>query len=231
MSEQIVSYEQVDSVAVITMDDGKVNALSPALIEQVDAAFDRAEKDAKAVVLTGRKDRFSAGFDLRVLMSGPKAAGALLKAGGDLLLRLYAYPKPLVIACNGHALAGGILLCATGDTRIGARGEYKLGLNEVQKGMPVPTLAHELARDRLDPRELTKSVVQARIYNPEEAAVAGWLDSTVDEAELADAALAEATRLSKLPGHAYGESKRSLRKQTIEYIETSFAKQIAALGQ
>lgn len=230
MADELVRYEQADSVAVITMDDGKVNALSPELIAQIDAAVDRAEKDAKAMVLGGRKDRFSAGFDLRVMMSGPQNAAELLKAGGALFLRLYELSKPLVIACTGHALAGGVLLAATGDTRIGVRGDYKLGLNEVQKGMPVPTLAHELARDRLDPRELTASVVQAKIYNPDEAAAAGWLDRVVEEAELADAALAEAKRLAQLPGGAYGMSKKSLRKNTIERIRTGFAAEIAQLG-
>ncbi len=230
MSDQIVRYDQEGSVGVVTMDDGKVNALSPTMIEQLDSAFDQAEKDAKAVVLTGRKDRFSAGFDLRVLMSGPQNAAALLTAGGALFLRLYNLSKPLVIACNGHALAGGVLLAATGDTRIGARGDYKLGLNEVQKGMPVPTLAFEFARDRLDPRELTASVVQARIYNPDEAAKVGWLDRAVDEDALASEAMAEATRLAGLPGHAYGLSKQSLRKDTIERIRVGFAAEIAQLG-
>ena len=230
MADSLVRYEQADSVAIVTMDDGKVNALSPALIAELETTFDRAEKQAKAVVLTGRKDRFSAGFDLRVLMSGPKPATELLTAGGALFLRLYELSKPLVIACTGHALAGGVLLAATGDTRIGARGDYKLGLNEVQKGMPVPTLAFELARDRLDPREITASVVQAKIYNPDEAASAGWLDRVVDEAELADAALAEAKRLAQMPGGAYGMSKKSLRAGTIERIRSGFAKEIAQLG-
>ena len=221
MSADQVSFELRGNIAVVTMDDGKANALSPAVLDQLDAALDRADAEAKAIVLTGREGRFSAGFDLRVMMSGPEAARDLVTRGGQLLLRCYEIPKPLVIACNGHALAAGALLVATGDTRIGAMGAFKIGLNEVANSMPVPILAHEFARDRLDPRELVASVLQAKIYDPVGAAAAGWLDRTVPPAELEDAAMTEAARLSALPAGAYAITKRSLRRQTIEHIRAT----------
>ncbi len=224
----IVTTKTHGDVAVITMDDGKANALSPTMLTQLGAAFDGAES-AKAVVLAGRPGRFCAGFDLRIMMSGPAAAKALVVEGGELLMRLYELPTPLVIACTGHALAGGVLLVATGDTRIGINGDFKLGLNEVQKGMPVPILAHEMARDRLVPGELFASVVQAKIYDPTEAVTAGWLDRSVDPAELEAVALAEAARLATLPSHAYAMSKRSLRRQTIEFIRESMDRNIAEM--
>lgn len=226
---EIVGFELRDDVALVTMDDGKANALSHEMLDQLGAAFDRAEKEAKAVVLSGREGKFSAGFDLRVMMSGPQAAVELVMKGGELLLRLYELGMPLVIACTGHALAGGVLLVATGDTRIGAIGPFKLGLNEVQVGMPVPVLAHEFARDRLDPRELFAAVAMAKIYAPEEATVAGWLDRAVPAEELADAAMAEATRLARLPQAAYAMSKRSLRKPTLQYIRDNMESNLAGM--
>jgi len=224
-----VSYEQHGDVAVITIDDGKANALSPALLDQLAAAIDRACDEAKALVIGGRPGRFCAGFDLRVMMAGPAAAKGMVLAGGALLMRLYELPKPVVIACTGHALAAGVLLVATGDTRIGARGEFKLGLSEVRSGMPVPILAHELARDRLDPRELEAAVVQARIYDPEAAARAGWLDRVVDPDALAAEALQEAERLAKLPANAYAATKRSVRRKTIDYIRSTLDSNLAEL--
>lgn len=221
MTSDVVSFELRGTTAVIKLDDGKANALSPALLGALDGALDRAESEAKAVVLTGREGRFSAGFDLRVMMSGPQAARDLVVKGGEVLLRCYEFPKPLVIACTGHALAGGALLVATGDTRIGVTGDFKIGLNEVQKGMPVPILAHEFARDRLDPRELVASVLQAKIYDPASAKEAGWIDRVVAPEELEEAALAEATRLTGLPATAYALTKRSLRRQTIEHIRNT----------
>lgn len=175
MSQELLSYAEADGIATVTMDDGKANALSPAMLERLEAAFDRAEKDARAVVIAGRDGRFCAGFDLKVVMSGPDAARDLVRRGGELLLRLYELPLPVVVACTGHALAAGALLAATGDTRVGALGQLKIGLKEVANGMPVPVLAHELVRDRLRPSELFASVVHARIDDPSRpSGPAGW---------------------------------------------------------
>src|SRR5690606_18398454 len=146
-------------------DDGKANALSKPMIDALLAALARAEQEASAAVLVGRPERFCAGFDLRVMMSGPEPAKELLKAGSELLMKLYGATVPLVIACTGHALAGGALVVLTGDYRVGAAGAYRIGLNEVQLGMPVPVLAMELARDRLLPTELTRATLNAHIYD------------------------------------------------------------------
>ena len=229
MESPIVQYAQEEQVAVITMDDGKANALSPTMIDALSAALDRAEKESSAVVLTGRPGRFCAGFDLKIMMSGPDKAMAMIVAGGELFLRLYAFPKPVVMAVTGHALAGGILLAATGDTRIGTLGLYKLGLNEVQNGMPVPVLAHELARDRLSHLELVAATVQAKMYSPETAVDAGWLDRAVEAELLAADAMGEAKRLAALPGHAFAVSKKSVRRQTIEYIRNTMDDNLAEL--
>lgn len=217
MSE-LVRYEVNDKVAVITMDDGKANALSMAMIDALLAALARAETEASAVVLTGRPDKFCAGFDLRVMMSGPEHAIALLGKGGELLLRLFEYPLPLVIAANGHALAGGVLVVCTGDVRFGADGAYKLGLNEVAIGLPVPLLAMELARARLLPTELTRATLLAQIYTPTEARAAGYLDHVVAPDALADAALTEARRLGALPRAAFTGTKQRLRGAIAQLI-------------
>src|SRR4051812_25286298 len=151
------------------MDDGKANALSDDMITSLLDALVRAEKEADAIVLLGRPDRFCAGFDLKIMMSGPENAKALLRRGSDLLLKLYGVPIPLVIGCTGHALAGGALVLLTGDARIGASGAFRIGLNEVSIGMPVPVMAMELARDRIPNTELARATLFAQIYGPEEA--------------------------------------------------------------
>jgi enoyl-CoA hydratase len=217
MSE-LVTYSLQGRTAVVTMDDGKANALSRPMIDAVLAALTRAEAEASAMVLAGRADRFCAGFDLRVMMSGPDAAKDLLRAGSTLLLRLYGATVPLVIACTGHALAGGALVVLTGDHRVGARGDYKLGLNEVAIGMPVPVLAMELARDRLTPRELTRATLLARIYDPAGAVEAGYLDDTAEPGELLAGAVAEADRLGALGRMPFSATKRRLRGRTIDHI-------------
>ncbi len=229
MDSSLVQYVLKESVAVITMDDGKANALGPAMLGALSEAFDKAESEAKAVVLAGRPGRFSAGFDLKEMAKGQQAAMAMILQGGEFFLRLYEYPKPIVMAISGHALAGGILLAATGDVRIGIRGDFKIGLNEVTNGMPVPVLAHEFARDRLRASELFQAVAHAKLYGPEEAVEAGWLDQVVDGEALALEAVSRATKLGTLPARAYAASKRSLRKQTADYIRANNKDNISAL--
>jgi enoyl-CoA hydratase len=221
MSNGFVTYTLEENVAHLAMDDGKANALSYEMLDALNAALDRAEKEAAAVVLSGRSDRFCAGFDLKVMMSSPDAAKALLRKGGELYVRLYGAPYPVVVACTGHALAGGSLVLLTADVRIGAAGPYRIGLNEVQIGLPIPVMAMELARDRLVGTELGRATLEAKIYGPEEAARAGWLDEVVAPAEVVARAKAEAKRLGALTRSAYSATKSRLRGRTIEYVRAT----------
>ena len=176
-----VSYSMTGDVATITIDDGKANALGHPILGALEDAFDRAEADgAKAVVIAGRDGKFSAGFDLSVMTSGPENARELLGRGAELGIRVYEFPMPVVLAVTGHALAmGGILLCCA-DVRIGAQGPYKLGLNEVRIGMPVPGFAVEVCRDRLAPPSFTRAIQLAHVHSPDEALRAGFLDEVVE---------------------------------------------------
>jgi enoyl-CoA hydratase len=225
----MLDYKLQDNVAVVTMDDGKANALSYEMIDQLMAALRRAEGEASAMVLAGRDGRFCAGFDLRVMMSGFDQAVALLTRGGELLLALYGAQVPLVIACTGHALAGGALVVLTGDLRIGAVGAFKLGLNEVAIGLPVPVLAMELARDRLTAAELPRATLMGHIYDPATALAAGWLDEVLPAGEVVARATAEAARLGALSKTAFRQTKQRLRGQTIEHIRSTSAADLAAL--
>jgi enoyl-CoA hydratase len=211
-----LSYALEGKTAVVTMDDGKANALSGAMLDALVAAVARAEAEASALALFGRPDRFCAGFDLRVMMSGPEAARDLLRRGADMLLRLYGCGVPLVVGCTGHALAGGALVVLTGDLRVGAAGAYRVGLNEVQIGLPVPVLAAELARDRLAPAELTRATLCGHVYDPEGARGAGFLDEVVPAEGLRERVLGEAARLGGLARGPFEASKRRLRRATIE---------------
>ena len=225
-----VTLELRDSVAHITLDDGKANALSPALLTDLDGALDRAAAEATAVVLAGRPGRFSAGFDLKVMMSGPEAARELVLQGCALMMRLFEHPQPVVGACTGHAIAGGALLLATCDRRIGANGDYMVGLSEVAKGLPVPIFAHELARARLDPRELQRAVLESHMYDPEAARAAGWLDELAEGEALLERAHAEAARIAKLPRDAFAASKRSLRGEMIKHVHATVEANLADFG-
>jgi len=217
-----ISLDIQNDVALITMDDGKANAINFALMEALNEALDKAEADAKAIVLTGREGRFSGGFDLGMMGSFTRDDSVrLLDRASELLLRLYGGPLPVVAACNGHAIAMGVFLLMACDTRIGATGDFKLGANESITGMTLPVFAVELARDRLSTLHQTRAMIQAFIYDSKGAVEAGYLDMLVEPDQVVKQALAIAGQLAKLPGHAYAYQKSAMRKPALEAIRAS----------
>jgi enoyl-CoA hydratase len=229
MPSEKLRYELRDDVALITLDDGKANAFNHEMIDLVSAALARAESEARAVVIAGREKRFSAGFDLNVMTSGFDAARALVTAGAELMLRVYTFPRPTIIACTGHALAAGAVLLLAGDWRIGARGDYRIGLNEVAIRLTLPIFALELARDRLSKRHFSAAVTQARIFDPEGARDAGFLDAVEAPEALLAAALGRARELAALPDPAFPDTKARERAVTVNLIRTTLADDMAKL--
>ena len=204
---------------VVRIDDGKANALSHERIDQLHSILDRAETEAAAVCFVGRSGMFSAGFDLRVMQEGPAAATKLVRAGGELLMRLYVHPQPTVAAVTGHALAAGALFVLACDTRWGPSDvPAKIGLNETAIGMSMPEFGAALAEARLAPSALTRAVLQAEIFDPVGALAAGYLDRLLPAAELEASAIAEAQRLGELPASAYRATKRRTRRALAEGV-------------
>jgi enoyl-CoA hydratase len=223
MSTTILDYTLEDGVAVLTMDDGRANALGYAMIDALNTALTRADKEAKSVLILGREKRFCAGFDLEVMASGAEHVTKLVSSGANLLMDIYSHRLPVVIGCTGHALAAGGLLLLTADARIGAEGDFKIGLPEVAIGMTMPVFGLELARDRLAANHLTAAVTQARIYNPVEAAQIGYLDQTAPITELRSTALARAKELGALNQPAFGNTKRKERAATLTLIRNTLS--------
>lgn len=229
MTDTSVTYELNDRVALITIDDGKANAISHDIANGIHKALERARREAGAVVLAGRPGRFSAGFDLSVMTSSPEAARNLLKAGADIAIEIHEFPMPVVVASTGHALAMGAILLMAADTRIGANGNYKIGLNEVAIGMPVPKFAVELARTSLSNAAFTSAVNHATVYDPTGAVNAGYLDQIIDDDAVVPAALAFATELAeRLDPNAFALTRANCRGASLELIRSGLNNDIAS---
>jgi enoyl-CoA hydratase len=224
----LVSYRLHDSVATITMDDGKVNVLSLAMLAELGDALDRAAADRAVVVLTGREGVFSAGFDLPVLRAGGTEAAEMMRAGFDLAARLLAFPAPVLVACPGHAIAMGAFLVLSGDYRIGIRGPYKLTANEVAIGIAVPRAAVEICRQRLTPACFNRAVILAEVFPPADAIAAGFLDLVVARAELAGAAAGAAAELARLDLDAHAATKLRARRQSLAALQEAIEADDAA---
>ena len=213
----LVESSFVDRVAVLVMDDGKVNALSPAMLRELGGALDRAEKndDIVAVVVAGRPGRFSAGFDLAVLRAGGSEAEGMLRGGFELAERLLTFPRPVVIACTGHAIAMGSFLLCSGDYRIGADGDFKIQANEVAIGLTMPYTALALARYRLSPAAFDRAVGLSVAFTPSDAVAAGWLDEVVGPEDVLPTAQATAASFAGLDLAAHAASKERARATVV----------------
>lgn len=214
----LVNYERDGGVAVLTMDDGKRNALSFEMIEAIGKALDHAQHDGVTVILTGRDGAFSAGFDLRILTAGGEPAYRLLMAGFELAERMLAFPTPVVVASGGHTLAMGAFLVLAGDYRVGAVGPHKVGTNEVAIGLVMPYFGIEMCRQRLTPAYFHRSVINAEIYSPEEAVAAGFFDRVVTPEQLMATARSVAVQLAGLNVGVHHATKLRTRESCLKAI-------------
>jgi enoyl-CoA hydratase len=227
MSSAAVTTERRDGVLIVHLDDGKANALSFEMIAAIGAALDEAESDddIRAMVLHGRPGRFSAGFDLGVMLGDDMSAIIELVAdGGALVQRLYGSSVPVVAASTGHALAAGALVLLGCDVRIAGDVEAKVGLNEVAIKMVLPDWALTIATDRLSKRHLQRALANARITTPRDAVDVGFVDEVVPEGEELERAVAVASELaSTLDPSAYARTVRAIRGPVLDLMAAQIA--------
>lgn len=211
----LASYNLSNGIATITLDDGKANVMSPAMLAELNTALDHAEKDKAAVLLTGRKGVFSGGFDLKILTAGGSTSYDMLITGFRTAERLLSFNAPVVVACNGHALAMGVFLVVAADYVVAADGPYKIGANEVAIGLTMPKSVSEICRNRLVPAHFNRAMIQSEIYTPADAVIA---DRVVAEADLECESQAVAARLAKLNRPAYAATKHRIRTPALQAV-------------
>jgi enoyl-CoA hydratase len=169
-------------------------------------------------VIGGRPGRFSGGFDLSIMTSGADAVVALVQSGFELAERILGFPRPVVIACTGHAVAMGAILLCSADHRVGAAGEFKIVANEVAIGMTLPYSALALMRYRLTPPAFDRAVGLATPFTPESAVTAGWLDEIVAPDAVVATAQAAAASFTALDANAHAASKRRARAVALQGV-------------
>jgi len=225
----LTTYERKGQIARITMNDGNLNIMSSAMLEDLHAAFTQAEAEKAVVLLCGEGRAFSAGFDLKVFASGDEAASRrMLHLGATLALKLLSFPFPIVAACHGNTFPMGAFLLLASDLRIGAAGPYKIGLNEVAIGLTLPLFATELARHRLTPAYFNRAAVTGEMFAPEEAAAAGFLDMLAPPDELMARAEHRAASLAQIDLAAHAATKLRVRGAAIEAVTRAIETELPA---
>ncbi|MEZ5246077.1 MAG: crotonase/enoyl-CoA hydratase family protein [Acidimicrobiales bacterium] len=230
MSESdLVTYSCRDGIALVTMDDGRVNVMTAPMIARLAGAFRQAEADAAVMVLTGRADVFSAGYDMAMFDEPIETIAATLQAGGELIAQMLAHPYPVVAACTGHAIAQGAFTLLACDVRIGVTGNGKIGLNEVAIGLTIPHYGVELARHQLSSAWFDHAALTGTLYEPEQARSAGFFHELVEASRLDAAALDHAYRLRNIDMAAHARTKERVRKPALDAIRAGLAHEFVAV--
>ena len=227
MDNQLITYQSEENFALITINNGKANAINHEVIDGLNTSFSKAEEEGKVVILTGTAGIFSGGFDLKIMKSSPDAAKKLVTKGSQLSHRMLSFPLPIIIACNGHAIAKGAFLLLSADYRIGVEGDFKIGLNEVLIGMTMHHAGIAIAKSRLSEVYLNRSVVNAEIYNPKDAVRAGFLDLLAPSVEaVIPTAKKVAGMFSQLNIKAHAQTKLRVRQQHLSDLKDGIQKDL-----
>ena len=208
MTEKLATLTTKDNISIITLDDGKANVFSPAMIEDINKCLDQVPIDKEALIITGREWIFSGGFDLKIISSGDmKAIHEMTLNGFRLLSRILSFPRPVIGACSGHAIALGTFLLCCCDYRVGAKGDFMIGANEMRTNMVIPTPILELIRFRVSQRHKYRAILGAEMYSIDAAVEAGLMDQVVDKEKLMEVALHKAEDLATMGHPSYSLTK------------------------
>jgi enoyl-CoA hydratase len=202
-------------ITTLRLAHGKASALDLELVDSLALAFAEVlASESKAVILTGTGSIFSAGVDLfRLVDGGRDYAERFYRALGRMLLELFSFPKPLVVAVNGHAIAGGCVMALAADYRLMATGNARIGVPELLVGVPLPPSVIETIRFAVPPQHLQMLMYTGRTCTPDDALRLGLIDEVTDA--LPARAEEMARHLASLPEQAFTLTKRQLRDRTI----------------
>lgn len=216
--------EQTLNNGVLTMRlaYGKASALDVTFLEGISAALSEASAndDVKALVLTGTGSIFGAGVDLKQILEGKaEYAHRFLPVLDATLEALFVFPKPMVSAINGHAIAGGCIVALAADYKLMAEGKGRIGVPELKVGVPFPASAFEIVRFSVPKSQVQTLMYGANTYLPDEALARGMVDELVAPEALLEAAQKMAEELAEIPAQTYNVTKRMLRGESVKRIQ------------
>jgi enoyl-CoA hydratase len=214
----MIHREDIGAVTVLRFEHGKANAVDIDLFEALCAQLEQLETEPpRAVVLTGNGSSFSAGVDLnQVVEGGADYLRRFLPLLTRTVRKLFTYPRPVLAAVNGHAIAGGCVLVCACDLRVATTGPAKIGLTELLVGVPFPVAALEAARFALPDRLVQNLVYTGRLLSGQEAQAVGLVDELAEPEALLPTTIARAEQLQRIAPAAFAATKKHLRAATLD---------------
>jgi enoyl-CoA hydratase len=227
----MIERSEHDGILTLRLAHGKASALDVELLGALVRELDGAGENVRAVVLTGTGSIFCAGVDLfRLTQEGADYVRRFLPLLTQALRALFAYPRPVVAAANGHAIAGGGILVLAADYRLMAEGNGRIGVPELLVGVPFPTAAMEVVRHAVPRHKVQALVYTGRALPPPEALAAGLVDEVVPADQLLPRAQELARQLASIPPEVFRLTKQTLRREALERMDRGEALDQAALA-
>ena len=224
MSARLATLTSEDDLSIITLDDGKANVFSPKMIQDVNECLDKVPTESGALIITGREGMFSAGFDLKIISAGDmKATMDMSLSGFKLLSRLFSFPRPILAACSGHGIALGTFLLCCCDYRVGVKGDFMIGANEMRTNMVIPIPILELINHRVSASHKYRAILGAEMYSIENGIGAGLIDEVVDAENLMETAMLKAKDLATMGHPSYTVTKELLIREPLKKINDAIS--------
>ena len=224
MSDRLATLTSKDDISIITLDDGKANVFSPKMIQDVNECLDKVPTESGALIITGREGMFSAGFDLKIISAGDMQATMDMSISGfKLLSRIFSFPRPILAACSGHGIALGTFLLCCCDYRIGIKGDFMIGANEMRTNMVIPIPILELISHRVTSSHKYRAILGAEMYPIECGVEAGLIDETVDSENLMEAAMLKAKDLASMGHPSYTLTKELFIREPLQKINNAIS--------
>jgi len=224
MSVKLATLTSEDDISIITLDDGKANVFSPDMIQDVNECLDKVPLESGALIITGRQGMFSAGFDLKIISAGDMQATMDMSLSGfKLLSRLFSFPRPILAACSGHGIALGTFLLCCCDYRVGVKGDFMIGANEMRTNMVIPIPILELINHRVSSSPKYIAILGAEMYSIENGIGAGLIDEVVDAENLMETAMLKAKDLATMGHPSYTLTKELLIREPLKKINDAIS--------
>jgi len=216
----MIERSQHEGILTLRLAHGKVSAIDVELLDALLRELDGVADDVRALILTGTGSIFSAGVDLfRLTQEGADYVRRFLPLLSRFVRTLFTFPRPVVAAVNGHAIAGGCVIVLACDVRLMAEGTGRIGVPELLVGVPFPTAPLEVVRFAVPQKKVQSLLYTGRTLPPQEALTAGLVDEVVAPDDLLARVQEIARQLALIPPPVYRLTKQSLRAEALERIE------------
>lgn len=219
MAEKLATLNKDGNISTITLDDGKANVFSSKMSQDINQCLDEVATEEGCLIITGKEGMFSAGLDLKTIQSGDTdKIIEMSTAAFKLLARIFSFPRPVIAACSGHGIALGTFLLCCCDYRIGVKGDFMIGANEMRTNMVIPDPILELIKFRVAQSHKYRAILGAEMYSIDKALEAGLLDEIVSPDDLAKTVNKKAKDLATMGHPSYTMTKELFIAEPLKKI-------------